>query len=165
MLSIKLLIQLPYNLTGEITEEGGIKVVGKSRGNGFSEEVPGARQTFTITALIEGIYFGLAFLLIPSTLANLASSLEATSTELFLFRTIGVMALALAIGCWLSRDGTIEQVKNMSIIMTVAKVGTTVVLIAMMINVTTFQAIGWINPILTGVLAVLNFRQYLAVKK
>lgn len=65
----------------------------------------------------------------------------------------------------MSRVGTKEQVKTISIIMTVAKVGTTVVLIAMMVNVTTFQAIGWINPVLTGVLAALNLRQYPAVKK
>ena len=140
-------------------------MAGKTISRGSAGKLLGAKQTFTITALIEGIYFGLAFLFIPSTLANLVSTLEATPTELFLFRSLGVMAIALAVGCWLSREGSDEQVKTMSIIMSVAKIGTTLVLIAMMINLTTFQTVGWINPILTGFLAVINFRQYLAVKK
>lgn len=140
-------------------------MAGKTISRGSAEEVLGARQTFTITALIEGLYFGLGFMLIPSVLVNLISTVEATTIELFHLRSIGVMALALAVGCWLSREGTGEQVKTMSAIMSIAKIGTTVVIIAMMLSVDTFLALGWITPVLTGFLAIINFRQYLSVRK
>ena len=140
-------------------------MAGKTISRGSAEEVLGARQTLTITALVEGIYFGLGFLLIPSILINLISTLEATPLEVFHLRSIGAMALALGVGCWLSRDGSKDQVKIMSAIMSIAKIGTTIVIIAMLVSVDTFLITGWTTPIITGFLAVINFRQFLAVKK
>lgn len=123
-----------------------------------------ARQTLTISAVVEGIYFGLAFLLIPSVLANLVSTTAPTTEVLLLFRSIGVLAFALAVGCWYARAGTESEVKLMSLIMVVAKTGSTLILIAMMLSLENYQAIGWINPIITAFLASINLRLFMSVK-
>ena len=127
------------------------------------EKVPGASATFTITALIEAIWFGLGGLLIPSVIMQMAFLTDGSSLELYFFRSIGVLCLALAAGCWYARTGSKGQVKMMSLIMSIAKVGTTVVLVFMMIE-TAAQPIGFLNPVLTAFLAVLNVRQFIITK-
>lgn len=122
-----------------------------------------ARQVLTLTAVVEGIYFGLAFLLIPSVLANLVSTTPPTSEEIFLFRTIGVLAIALTAGCWYARSGSKGEAKLMSMVMAVAKTGTTLILIVMMLSLENYQAIGWINPLITAFLAFINAQLYLSI--
>ena len=127
------------------------------------EKVPGASVTFTITSLIEGVWFGLGTLLIPGVFLQMVFLTDGSSIELYFFRSIGVLCLALAAGCWYARTGNRGEVKMMSLIMSIAKVGTTVVLILMMIE-TAAQPIGYLNPVLTAFLAVLNVRQYMITK-
>lgn len=127
------------------------------------EKVPGASVTFTITSLIEGVWFGLGTLLIPGVFLQMVFLTDGSSIELYFFRSIGVLCLALAAGCWYARTGNRGEVKMMSLIMSIAKVGTTVVLILMMIE-TAAQPIGYLNPVLTAFLALLNVRQYMITK-
>ena len=127
------------------------------------EKVPGASVTFTITSLIEAVWFGLRPLLIPGVFLQMVFLIDGSSIELYFFRSIGVLCLALAAGCWYARTGNRGEVKMMSLIMSIAKVGTTVVLILMMIE-TAAQPIGYLNPVLTAFLAVLNVRQYMITK-
>jgi len=124
-------------------------------------EVAGAKLTFTISAIIEGFYFGLAFLLFAGFFMNMLSAVEATPTELYFLRIVAVLALALGIGCWYARNGNQGEVRLMSLLMFIAKGGSTIILVAMMFAVETVQPIGWINPILTAIIALLNIRQYL----
>ena len=128
----------------------------------MKERVAGANFTFTVTALIEGIWFGLALLLIPGVFYQLAFAAEIGLIESYLFRSIGIMALALAIGCWYARTGDKPEVKLMSLIMIIAKAGSTIVLIAMMAAAAALP-IGYLNPIFTAFLAILNIRQYISV--
>lgn len=123
-------------------------------------EVSGAKFTFTVSAIIEGLYFGLGLLLYPAVLFNLVSSIEATATELYFLRLIAIMAIALGIGCMYARNGNYREVKLMSLLMLISKGGTTIILIIMLMAVATTQPLGWINPILTAILALLNARQY-----
>ena len=127
-----------------------------------TEKVAGAKFNFTVTALIEGIWFGLGMILIPGIYYQITFPTEATVLELYAFRVIGIMALALAIGCWYARTADIGEVKMMSLIMIIAKVGSTILLIGMMVGAGA-QSIGYLNPILTALLAILNIRQYMSV--
>ena len=120
----------------------------------------GARMTFTITALVEAIWFGLGSLLLPGLFIQWAFAVEAGTVELYFLRVIGVLCIALAAGCWYARDGKKELMKVMSVVMSIAKAGSTVILFMMMVAVSA-QTIGFINPLLTAFLAFINIRLYL----
>ncbi len=123
-----------------------------------AEKVKGSNMTFTVTALLEGIWFGLGGLLIPGVFLQMAFG-EASTLELYLLRSIGIITIALAIGCWYARTGDRAEVKLMSLIMSVAKVGSTIVLLFMMIGLGA-SALGYISPILTAIMAYLNVKLY-----
>ena len=120
--------------------------------------IPRANFTFTVTALIEGLYFGLGMIFMPVFFLELSYLAEPSILEINMFRTIGVLALALAIGCLFSRNGDASTVRQMSLVMAMAKTGSTIILIIWIIS-TQPQPIFYINPVLTAFMAAINIHQ------
>lgn len=126
--------------------------------------VKGAKLTFTISAIIEGIYFGLIPLLYPKIYFQFATFESTGVIELPFIRLVSMLALALGFGCWYARTGSPSVVKLMSRIMVLAKGGSTIIIISMFVTTEGFKVLYWINPILTLILVILNVRQYFLAK-
>lgn len=122
------------------------------------EQVQGANLTFTITAIIEGIWFGLGFVYLSGMIITLGFGVDGSPLELALLRSVGMLAIALGIGCWVARSGDRSTVKMMSLVMVLAKVLSTIILIIMVFTVPV-TPLFYINPIFTAFLAVINYRQ------
>ncbi len=122
------------------------------------EQVQGANFTFTVTALIEGIWFGLGFVFLSGTIITLGFGVDGSPLELFLLRSVGMLAIALGLGCWVARSGDRSTVKMMSMVMVFAKVLSTIILIIMVFSVPV-TPLFYINPIFTAFLAIINYRQ------
>ncbi|MFW5873757.1 MAG: hypothetical protein ACOCVD_03670 [Bacillota bacterium] len=118
------------------------------------------KTVFTITALIEGIYFGLGMLFLAPFLLGLLSTAEITALEIYFVRLVGVFAIAFTVGCLRARRGDEKIVRLMSLIMSTVKAGATLLLTIKMLSVPTLTIIGWINPILTVFLFYINFQLY-----
>ncbi len=127
--------------------------------------VKGAKFSFTLSAIIEGIYFGLIPLLYPAIYFQLVTFEPMGVIELPLIRLASILTLALGLGCWYARAGNPSVVKIMSRIMVLAKGGSTIILIIMIVTLEGFKAFFWINPILTFILVILNVRQYMLAKR
>lgn len=118
------------------------------------------KTVFTITALIEGIYFGLGMLFLAPFLLDLLSTAEVTGLEIYFVRLVGIFAITFTVGCLYARRGDKKIVRLMSTLMFIVKAGATVLLIVKMISIPTLTMIGWINPILTAFLFYINFQLY-----
>ncbi len=117
-----------------------------------------------MSAAIESIWFGLGLILLPRLFYDLAFMVEPTIVEIYAFRLIGVMALAIGLGCWHARKGDRAIAKLMSRIMFVAKGGSTICLVGLMIGTST-TFIFLINPILTAFLFYINARLLMELMK
>lgn len=118
-------------------------------------EVRGAKVTFTVSAIIEGLAFGIFPLLFPATVYQWFSTVEPIPMELNWLRMVGMIALALGIGCWYARGGDRPLVRLMSGVMTIAKAGATVLFVIWLLN-GTMGAINWVNAGLAAILALMN---------
>jgi hypothetical protein len=124
---------------------------------------PRANFTFSVTALIEGLYFGFGMIFLPVFFLELSYLTEPGILEINMFRTIGVLALALAIGCLVARNGDASAVRQMSLVMAMAKTGSTIILIIWIAG-TQPQPIFYINPVLTAFLAAINIHLFSLTK-
>jgi len=126
---------------------------------GTPPKVHGAPLTFTVSAIIEGVYFGLGLLFMPRPLYLIFMTTDISLPELAWVRIIGGIALGLGLGAWWARNADRAAVRLMSGILFVAKGLTALVMLAYLLN-GVLPVMFWINFALVALVSIMNARQY-----